>query len=117
MIFHSERTFQVWRYSVSHTTLLLRSTRDDAHPTRIDLVFGGVRRMLLQPVFEGLSISLASDERRESVERGLGGTWGSGALYFLDDEGANFVAAGPPAWHEDEGSYTDPSFFQSMLFL
>ncbi|AEV87634.1 hypothetical protein ACWT_6622 [Actinoplanes sp. SE50] len=117
MIFQSERTFQVWRYSVSHATLLLRSTRTAAQPTRIDLIFSGVRRMLLQPTFDGITVALASAEERDAAVRRVGGDWGDRELYLLDPAAANFVASAPPAWHEDEGSYSDPSYFQSMLFL
>lgn len=33
------RSFQFWKYRVSHGELLVRSPRDDAHPRNIDLMF------------------------------------------------------------------------------
>jgi hypothetical protein len=36
-------------------------------------------------------------------------------IVLLDADGTNFVASGPPQWHEDEGSYRDPCYFHQML--
>ena len=62
----TNRYFQLWRYSVSHSSLLLRSvkldTSDDAelaamghtiyeHPSRIDILFKGVDGLHLVDTF------------------------------------------------------------------
>ncbi|GAB1639928.1 hypothetical protein [Krasilnikovia sp. MM14-A1259] len=116
LLYQSTRHFQVWRYSVSHRVLLLRSAKDDLHHTRIDVVFGQVSRMLLEPDLDGLEIIEADGGRRDDLVSKVGGVF-RGGLYLLDGEGRNFVVSGPPAWHEDEGSYRDPSFFEQMLML
>ena len=117
MIYSSDRVFKVWRYSVSHRVLLLRSTRDDYHSTRVDVVFGQVSRMLLKPSYRGLQIARASDQERASIAARIGGVDGDGKLFLIDGSGDNFVVSGAPLWHEDEGSYRDPSFFEPMLLL
>ena len=106
----------MWRYSVSHRVLLLRSAKDDDYRTRIDVVFGQVSRMLLEPALEGLEIREATAREREDIADKVGGVF-RGGLYLLDERGRNFISSGPPGWHEDEGSYRDPSFFQQMLML
>ena len=41
-IINSKRMFQIWSFVVSHTELLLRSTKSPDHRTRIDVFFKGV---------------------------------------------------------------------------
>ena len=117
LLFNSDRTFKVWRYSVSHRVLLFRSTRDERNPTRIDVVFGQVSRMLLEPVYSGLSIYTADDAERATIAEKFGGNFKSGYLYLIGSSANSLVVSGPPSWHEDEGTYRDPSFFESMLLL
>jgi hypothetical protein len=96
MEFQSGRHFQVWRYTVSHAQLLLRSTRDDSHTTRIDVLFKGVDRVDLPTSFNGLSIEQ------------------DGAGYRLTGEDwSGFVAAVACLSAEDHGQYFDPSPFES----
>lgn len=54
--FESERPFQMWRYSVGHSMLLLRSTKDEQHDTRVDVLFKRVERLDLPTVCQGLTI-------------------------------------------------------------
>jgi hypothetical protein len=41
MYLQSDRSFQVWAYSVSHGQLLIRSPKSEATPENIDLAFVG----------------------------------------------------------------------------
>jgi hypothetical protein len=117
LLFSSDRTFKVWRYSVSHRVLLLRSTRDDRNPTRIDVIFGQVTRMLLVPVYSDLNIFKADHDERKVIAARIGGNFESNDLFVIGSDANSLVASGPPSWHEDERSYSDPSFFESMLLL
>ena len=90
--FVSDRHFQLWRYTVSHSQLLLRSTRDNDHDTRVEVLFKGVRRVDLPTSFDGLTV------RRDGsgfVAKGHG--W-AGSIVAL----AMFTI-------EDKGEYSEPS--------
>lgn len=115
--FTSERFFQVWRYSPSHRFLLLRSARTDSFATRIDIVFGGVGRMLLEPEYDGLRIRTATETERQTIQETVGGIPMSGGLYLLESGSLGFIASSEPAWHEDTGAYNEPSQFDSMFML
>jgi hypothetical protein len=109
-IFKSDRMFEVWRYSVSHRQLLLRSNKEDRWPNRIELLFKNVQFMAVPPVFmTGLEIrQCAADEsalpdylRKLPVKvpwyRLAGGSFEA------------YVAAGALYTHEDDLDYSDPS--------
>ncbi|MFD7083923.1 hypothetical protein ACFYXV_11370 [Streptomyces sp. NPDC002181] len=110
-LYRSDRTFKVWAYTVSHTRLLLRSTIQNDGENRIDVFFGGVDRMLLQPVYEGLTIAEASAEDLRAYERRYGPLGRSLHLYRLGDDRDGFVVAGVVQWHEDLGNSRTPSYF------
>ena len=54
--FTSERTFQLWRYNVGHSRLLLRSPPTPAEPTLIDIVFKPVSFMKVRDVMHQLTV-------------------------------------------------------------
>jgi hypothetical protein len=91
--FASERRFQLWSYTVSHGQLLLRSTKDDDHPTRVDVLFKNVQTINLPASMDGLHIQKVGPRSYQL----RGGDW-QGHV-----EASVMVAA------EDEGSYLDPS--------
>jgi len=57
-IFQSERIFVVYSYHHSHGLLLLRSTKAETTPTRLDVLFQDVRAMELRCWFKGINIEL-----------------------------------------------------------
>jgi hypothetical protein len=113
-IISSHRRFRIWSYKVGHLQLLLRATKTDDFPTRIDVLFKGVKEFHLPTAFDGLSISEASDE--ETLK--LRDLRKSPTLYNREKvftvQGTDFVGyvvALIAVPHEDEGEYSDPSFF------
>jgi hypothetical protein len=80
---------------VSHSQLLLRSNRDDNHPTRVE-VFKGVEGLDIPSAFDGLHV------RRDGDRFSLRGTGWVGSVAAL----AMFAV-------EDDGEYSAPS----SLFL
>ena len=90
--FESDRHFQIWKYGVSHAQLLLRSVKDAAHSTRIDVLFVNVKRLDLPTSLNGLRIERADDHFR---------------LCGSDWQGS--VVAGNFAHAEDDGEYHAPS--------
>ncbi len=43
LVSYPDRRFQLWAYTVSHGSLLLRSTKTDDEPTRVDVLFRNVK--------------------------------------------------------------------------
>ena len=98
--FDPTRTFQMWRYNVSHAQLLLRSTKDDRVATRIDVLFKGVRMVKLPTTMTALEVMgshpAGGEDRRYTVR-------------FAGGEG--YVVAAVAAVVEDDGEYHEPSAF------
>jgi len=59
MTFQSDRRFELWDYSPSHSRLLLRSPRNQTEgtTTNLDVIFRGVDRIDLPTLFHGLTIT------------------------------------------------------------
>lgn len=66
------RSFQFWRYRVSHGELLVRSPRDDAHPRNIDLMFFDVEYVDLPRFLHGLEIDDPEDADMARAQERLG---------------------------------------------
>jgi hypothetical protein len=112
--FESPRLFKVWGYSVSHTRLLLRSTKEGGLPSRIDLFFGGVSRMLLRPHYTGLRAAAAEPAEVQAYRAQYGEIPDRSTLFVLEPDLASFVVAGVMQSHEDEGGYQEPSYFGAI---
>lgn len=115
------RRFQVWLFDVSHCQLLIRSTKDETHPTRIDLYFKAVLAMNLPTVFDVMRIDVV--EASGDDKSILVGAWPSinhedtfrnRMVYrFFGGPDVPYVVAGYFARHEDSGEYFEPSAFAS----
>ena len=96
----------MWLYTVSHRTLLLRSVKTGEAPTRVDLLFKGVKHISLASELEGAdvhivesapsSMQLATDEIVYKIESSRGAGWVIAT--FFD-------------WYEDSGEHDDDSHF------
>jgi hypothetical protein len=90
--FESDRHFQIWKYTVSQAQLLLRSVKDDDHPTRLDVLFVGVTHLELPTSFDGLRIERTGDDFRLT-----GRDWQSAVvalnLAHAEDEGSTSTRA------------------------
>jgi hypothetical protein len=88
--FDSDRRFQMWRYSVSHGQLLLRSNRDNDHATRIEVLFKAVDRVELPTLMHGLRV------RRDSQRFMVGGQEWQGSVdalvMFAMEDAEDFAA-------------------------
>jgi hypothetical protein len=113
-ILNSERVFQLWSYSASHGELLFRSTKSPEFPTRIDVLFKGVKEFHLPTTSKGLLIELASDkDARKLCTLRQSPSFDKDVKIFRI-QGAGFVgyiAALIALWHEDDGEYHESSFF------
>lgn len=108
-IFASNRLFEVWRYTVSHRQLLVRSNRGSLLETRLEVLFKDVAFMAILPVMKGMTITEldpAIDELPLSVMSiGIRRPW-----YRIESEGVvGYVAAGAILTNEDGLGYDGPS--------
>ena len=117
-ILEIQRHFQMWEFTVSHDSLLLRSTKGPTHPTRFEVLFKGVALINLPTSFDGLTISVASNQETSALAPQLGALLRHKQHLFLIDGGtfSGHVIAGLVAWHEDQGEYHQPSLLMSGSF-
>src|SRR4051794_9445189 len=96
---------------VGHFELLLRSTKDDENPTRLDLMFSGVAAVKLRTELDGVVIRTATRDEEAQV-RAEAGASDSTKLYILESDGfVGYLLALAFDSHEDEGDYSDPSYW------
>lgn len=65
------RKFQLWRYYVSHRTLLIRSPKVDGTMENIDIVFSDVSYISARTSYEAFSVSCGSKDDHNLVEARL----------------------------------------------
>lgn len=119
-LINSERRFQIWKYTVGHSQLLLRSTKSAECSTRIDVFFKGVKEFHLPTSFTGLSITEASEVDARRLCNLRQSPSFSKDVKIFKIQGSDFigyVAALIALCHEDEGEYDDPSFFAKNNIL
>ncbi len=120
LIIGSDRQFQIWKYTVGHRQLLLRSVKSADSPTRVDVLFKGVSQFQLPTVLKGLFVAEgAGDEvgelfslRRSEAEKKDLKTF---AVRGTDFKG--YVVALLVFTREDQGEYYDPGPFPSLKGL
>jgi hypothetical protein len=110
VLFESPRTFRLWWATVSHGQLILRSVKNDAYDTRIDLLFKPVEALKLNVSLQGIVVreSIASEATAARVEVGLPHE----QRVLIIESGAltGYVAANAFAFHEDTGEYGEASY-------
>lgn len=99
------RTFEMWKYTVSHGRLVLRGAASDRHPLRCDVHFKNVRRMNLPTRIHDLQVHIRTEAgapARETRELGASGGWYDLAEYGVRGEnGSGYVVAGIMYFAED----------------
>jgi hypothetical protein len=113
VVLDSRRRFQIWRALVSHSQLLLVSTKTAEHPTRLDVLFKSVAANKLLWSMQGLSIARADAAQAKLVGAECGPAFIHGELQIFlvkDTLGFNgWVIAGAVATHESDHEYDEPS--------
>ena len=108
MSINFKRPFQLWAYTVGHSQLLLRSPKDAANATRVDVLFKAVVLMKVPSLFAELTI-VETDAQAVGVSPALAG---DRRVWLLSGAGVDaFVIADVMAIHEDDAEYWEPSNF------
>ena len=107
------RKFLMWRYTVGHQQLLLRSVKAEESGTRIDILFKAVKHVCIPTTIEDIVI----EEIRSAP--GSHPTWAStpdAQMFKVSGKhGEGYVVAGALAHSEDEGEYDSPSKFDDSM--
>ena len=111
LIVRFDRKFKVWLFLLGHSQLLLRSTKDEHHPTQVDVLFKDVGLMQIPVYFSKLIIS----EMNEKDFQLLG--LSTGSLPPIDQkffrlEGDNWqgvIVAGYLGWLEEDAHHSAES--------
>jgi hypothetical protein len=105
-----ERTFQFWAYTVGMARLLLRSTKNETFPTRVDVLFQNVKAMQLPTSLDGLVVSEADDELAKRIEADTGILAEVSRFFAIETaHGLGYIVAGVMVSREDAGEYFEPS--------
>jgi len=110
-VYMSDRTFQLWLYTVSHGQMLLRSTKTATEKTRVDLLFKDVHAINLISLLHGLRVTLSGPEAALDLPRGQ-------KFYAISNSRfQGHVIAGSFSHREDEREFHEPSPFDSLSLL
>lgn len=106
-----DRVFQMWQYSVSMKRLLLRSTKRDSFPSRVDVLFQNVKALMLPTLLHGLVIVEADSDQADRISRETGFLPDRETVIYSVRSPAydGYVVAGVCVSTEDDGEYFDPS--------
>lgn len=112
--FRSERRFEIWDYTVSHSQLLLRSAKTNSEQTRIEVLFKGVKLMNLPTYLDGISVEKGSGDFPPQLT-GIARD-GDGLYRVLTRAFEGYVVAGAMFVHADDLDFNEPSrLFVRML--
>jgi hypothetical protein len=111
--FESARTFQVWGATVSHDSVLLRSVKTEAEPTRIDILCKPVHAMKIRALMQGLRVREADSREAAGVAQDIGEELADYHRVFVVESGdfRGYLVAGVMVASEDLGEYYDPDQF------
>ncbi|MFE0377901.1 hypothetical protein ACFW1M_20470 [Streptomyces inhibens] len=109
-LFRSDRRFQVWVYSVSHSQLLLRSELAENAP-RIDVLFKPVEAVRTGMFYDGLVIRCATAEEHARILAETGRVGRSDRVHILEtsDGRADYVVSAAVGWAYDDEDVRAPS--------
>jgi len=111
--FRSDRLFRLYTFNPTHRQLILRSEPVRGRETRVEIHFGNVSFLALQPILRGVDLRAASPQEARSAAERYGLAADDHESIFLVDraEPMSFVVSGNPSWREADRAVQDPSLF------
>lgn len=111
IIVDSSRRFQLWRATVGHGQVLLRSPKTAADPTRIDVLFKPVGAIKIRTTLRGLLVREGSSEEMRKIASDSGESLNAEfKAYVIESETfTGYVVASVALVVEDKGEYDEPS--------
>ena len=118
-IIQFNRKFKVWGYTVSHGQLLLRSTKDNDYPTRVDVLFKNVIFIQIPVLFLGLVVSEMDKKDFQSLNLSTG-LYPERNRKFFKVSGNNWngvIVAGVVSFLEEDAEHSSQSKLISFPVL
>ncbi len=111
LVSYPSRLFQLWAYTVSHGSLLLRSTKTDDDPTRVDVLFRNVKALDLPTVLHGVSVAVAGPDATARVAAATGLAPDDDTVFFevATRNCTGYVVAGAVSSDEDTREFHEAS--------
>ncbi|MEV7218131.1 hypothetical protein AB0O31_34180 [Kitasatospora cineracea] len=112
--YESDRLFEIWSFSPSHRTMLLRSNPRpvDGIDTRVEIYVGNVEVMFLRPTLAGLKIWRPSPQEAAEAAGKFGIGDDTKSLYLVSSGGfRGFIVGGRPSWREAVRGFDDATLF------
>jgi hypothetical protein len=105
-----DRRFQLWRYDVSHGSLLIRSPKGPDVEGNVDLLFAGVEFLSAPRHLRGLVVESASADDLSRAQEAMGREVAAERLFVLVSNGHRHlvVAAGSEVRQHDGDIFDDP---------
>lgn len=116
-IVRSERRFELWLYTASHSQLLIRSKYDPASTERIEVLFTGVEWMALPSDLSGLVVTELSATSGSALLAEMAAPithpqYSDGRVYLLQAEGSRGTVVAAAAFvNRDHLPLGEPSGF------
>src|SRR4051794_16401895 len=105
----------MWRYTVSHMQLLLRSTKDDEHSSRVDILFKGVSHVGIPTTIDLQSVEeVPATEATGILIRQPAAGNGDKVFALRSPHGTGYVVALAVFLAHDEGEYFETSQFDGI---
>jgi hypothetical protein len=113
--YKADRLFRVSSFNPNHRQLIIRSDPEPGpgRETRVELYFGNVRYMALQPILRRVDVRRATPDEGVEVGDRFGLPMDAREYLFLLDtaEPMSFVVSGKPSWREAVRAFDEPSLF------
>lgn len=111
----SSRIFRLSSFNPTHRQLILRSdpgTIEDG-ALRIELYFGNVMYMALQPLLRGIAVRRALQHEQDELGTRFEIAAEDREYIFVLNAGApvSFIVSGEPSWRQADRAVDDPSLF------
>lgn len=112
-IFQSDRRFQAWDWTVSHSALILRSNPTPETPTRIELLIKPAYIVCVAANLEGINITHVLGDTPAHVTAAIGRALHDWENLYLIESGTfhGWVIGGSISGREDDNGYNAPTMF------
>ncbi|GCE09234.1 hypothetical protein [Dictyobacter aurantiacus] len=115
-----DRIFSIWKYTISHRQLILRSVKDKERgiSTRVDILFKSVAWMSLPISFSDLRVDAASPEQVEFMTTSSGAILQDTEKLFVlrGKSSQGYVAASVYAFDESTREFDEPDIWGNLSF-
>ena len=111
ILIRSDRIFKLWRATVGHSQLLLRSPKTSILETRVDVYFKPVEALKIRTTMQGLFVRDADADESAAVLKDCALVPTEGMNVYVVESKAfrGYVVAGVAAISEDTREFDEPS--------